>query len=109
MKKLTELKTVTDKNESGDTWVLFKHSYQCGISANALEELEKAEESGKCPEIILIDVIASRPVSLAIAEQFKITHQSPQVIFFHMGKPVWHASHYKITAETVLNASEKMS
>lgn len=109
MKKLTDLRTVTEKNDSGQPWILFKHSYQCGISANALEELEKAEKSGKCPEIMLIDVIASRPVSLAIADQFKIIHQSPQVIFFHQGKATWHASHYKITAETVLAETVRIS
>lgn len=108
MKTLSDLSTFTKKISSGETWILFKHSYQCGISAAAFEELEKAEKVDTCPEIVLLDVIADRPVSLAIAELLKITHQSPQVIYFHKGQPVWHASHYKITRDSVFAAVEKM-
>lgn len=104
MRKVTDLELFNSINSSGEPWILFKHSYRCGISAAAFEELEKAEKNETCPEIYLLDVIENRPVSLAIAELTAITHQSPQVIYFHKGKPVWNASHYKITCDTVLSA-----
>lgn len=108
MQKLTDLATFTQKNSSGETWILFKHSFRCGISLSAFEELESAEKSAGCPEIFLLDVIADRPVSLAIADLLEITHQSPQVIYFYKGKPAWFTSHYKITSKSVLEAVKKM-
>lgn len=77
--------------------VIFKHSYTCGTSAEAHEELESALEHGVAGEWYRVDVRASRPVSLAIAERFGIRHESPQILLLVDGQVRWHASHYGVT------------
>jgi bacillithiol system protein YtxJ len=43
----------------------------------------------------------ARNVSTAIAERTGIRHESPQAIVLKDGKPVYHASHYDVTASDV--------
>ncbi len=74
--------------------VLFKHSTTCPISANIFEEVSNVDST-----IFLVVVQDSRELSKAIAEKTGIKHQSPQAIVIKDGKPVYHASHYDITAE----------
>jgi bacillithiol system protein YtxJ len=51
--------------------------------------------------VYLVDVIAGRPLSRAIAARLDITHESPQAILLRSGTPVWHASHDGVTAEAI--------
>jgi bacillithiol system protein YtxJ len=45
-----------------------------------------------------VDVRAQRPLSQQIAARSGVEHESPQVIIFRRGTPVWNASHQDITA-----------
>ena len=84
--------------------VLFKHSTRCPISAAARQEMEKfADESpaATCRQVLVIE---QRPLSLLIAEETGVPHQSPQVLLLRDGKVVWHASHYNITSRRVTEA-----
>jgi bacillithiol system protein YtxJ len=45
-----------------------------------------------------VDVRAQRPLSQLIAARSGVEHESPQVIIFRRGTPVWNASHQDITA-----------
>ena len=49
----------------------------------------------------LVDVLGQRPLSQRIAADLSIRHESPQVIVLQAGKPMWHASHYDVTADTL--------
>jgi len=84
---------------------LFKHSTRCPISARARSEFQRFADEH--PEVACreVAVIEQRPLSLAIAEQTGITHQSPQVLLFVSGKVVWHASHGQITREALQQIS----
>lgn len=73
--------------------VLFKHSTTCPISANIFEEVSNVDST-----IFLVVVQESRELSKAIAEKTNIKHESPQAIVIRDGKPIYHASHYDITA-----------
>ena len=84
--------------------VLLKHSTACPISRNANSEFEKfasAEKEVECWKILILEC---RPLSRAIAELTGIRHESPQAIIFIDEKPVWHASHWSITGESLRNA-----
>ncbi|MCK6602263.1 MAG: bacillithiol system redox-active protein YtxJ [Bacteroidetes bacterium] len=83
---------------AGGILMLFKHSPRCGISAMAEEEIQLAEKTQGFPEVLLVDVLDSRPLSQKIAAETGIRHESPQVILFKNGEPVWHCSHHAITA-----------
>lgn len=74
--------------------VLFKHSISCPISANIFEEVSNLDST-----IFLIVVQDSKSLSETIAEKTGIKHQSPQAIIIKDEKPIYHASHYDITAE----------
>ena len=79
--------------------VIFKHSLTCPISAAAYEQM--AEFEG---EIALIEVQRARELSTEIENRFGIAHESPQVIVLRNGQVVWNASHFKITADAVVEA-----
>lgn len=81
--------------------LLFKHSTQCPISANALTEVTSfgQSEEGKDVEIHVVHVIENRPISNEIAEVFGIKHESPQAFWVKAGQVHWHASHRAITNE----------
>jgi bacillithiol system protein YtxJ len=52
-------------------------------------------------------VVEDRPVSMHVADQAGVRHQSPQAILFYRGKPVWDESHYRITAEELKAALDR--
>lgn len=79
--------------------VLFKHSVTCPISSGVYYEVAEADA-----DINLVVVQKSRDVSNEIAARTGIRHESPQAIVIKNGAPVYHASHYDITAEDILNA-----
>lgn len=45
-----------------------------------------------------VDVRSQRPLSQQIAARAGVEHESPQVIIFRRGTPIWNASHQDITA-----------
>lgn len=49
----------------------------------------------------LVLVIEAREISNAIAGQLGIRHESPQAIVIKDGKPIWSASHWSITADSL--------
>ena len=79
--------------------LLFKHSRTCGISMGALDELHAhVAESGTKASYKVITVQNHRRVSDMAAERFGIRHETPQAILLRDGRPVWNASHFRITA-----------
>ena len=90
-------------NESRERPVLFfKHSRTCGISCEALDELRThVQRSDAGAAYKLITVQSHRRVSEEAATRFGIRHETPQAILLRDGKPVWSASHFKITANNL--------
>lgn len=79
-------------------FVVFKHSTRCMVSKMALRSFE-SEFLGDIPAYF-VDLIKYRELSNHIASVSGVHHQSPQVITFEKGKPVYHASHYSICAKS---------
>lgn len=86
--------------ESRDRPVLvFKHSRNCGISCEALDELRAhVERADSGAAYKLITVQSHRRVSDEVAVRFGIRHETPQAILLRDGQPIWTASHFRITA-----------
>jgi monothiol bacilliredoxin len=80
--------------------LLFKHSRYCGVSCEALDELQSHIDSrGESDASYkMITVQTHRPVSDAAAQRLGIRHETPQAILLRDGKVVWNASHFRITA-----------
>ena len=90
---------------------VFKHSTTCPISAGAYNRVGIYREgaSSDSPEIVLVKVIESRPLSNAIAGALGVTHQSPQLILVKDGRAVWDASHHLINEDGIAEAVASLS
>ncbi len=52
-------------------------------------------------EEAIVDVVADRVLSRAVAERTGVRHQSPQLLYLERGVARWHLSHGEITTEAV--------
>ena len=88
--------------------LLFKHSRYCGVSCEALDELQSHIE-GAPVEVTyrMITVQTHRPVSDAVSQRLGLRHETPQAILLRDGKVVWNASHFRITATQLDQALPK--
>jgi|SRR5687767_12414101 len=90
--------------------LLFKHSYSCGISAEALDELvghldatsEASRPEG--PLYAMVTVQTHRDVSNAVATRLGVRHETPQALLVRDGQVIWTASHFRVTAQAVAAA-----
>ncbi|KOP83765.1 bacillithiol system redox-active protein YtxJ [Cytobacillus solani] len=107
MERINENAAFDKKIGEEDLFLLFKHSSTCPISQAAYEEYETfANENMKVKTYYLV-VQEDRPLSNHIAESFQIKHESPQAILFKKSEPVWHASHWKITNDSLAKAMKE--
>lgn len=83
--------------------MIFKHSTSCGISNRVLSELEIdwREEETHNLKIFYLDLLAHRDVSNAIADDFNIRHQSPQILMIENGVCYFDTSHWNIKFDLV--------
>ena len=85
--------------------LLFKHSYSCGTSAEALDELltHLADHDGRA-RFAIVTVQTSRALSNAISVRLGIRHETPQALLVRGGRVLWSASHFRVTAEEIRRA-----
>jgi len=83
---------------------IFKHSTSCFISKTVLKNFEKEIENSDEQNVsfYFLDLLAFRPISNKIAEDFGIRHESPQLIVFENGKAINNASHQDISLSQIL-------
>ena len=65
---------------------------------SALDEVETFLRQQPNLTAFTVDARAQRPLSQLIAARSGVEHESPQVIIFRRGTPIWNASHQDITA-----------
>ncbi|HEY7056457.1 MAG TPA: bacillithiol system redox-active protein YtxJ [Vicinamibacterales bacterium] len=86
--------------------LLFKHSRHCGVSCEALDELQThVDRTDGHTTYKLITVQTHRPLSDAAAKRLGVRHETPQVLLLKAGKVVWNASHFRITANELDRAA----
>ena len=80
--------------------LLFKHSRYCGVSCEALDELQSHIDAGVGGDAAykMITVQTHRSVSDAVVDRLGLRHETPQAILIRDGRVVWNASHFRITA-----------
>ena len=90
VKQLDTIKEASSKRPQ----VIFKHSTTCGISRMALNMFKGSYglEDGQM-DFYFLDLHANRDVSNAVASEFGIQHQSPQLLILKNGVVVYHDSH----------------
>lgn len=87
-----------------ESFLMIKHSLTCPISGAAFEEYESFLEDHGEVNTAYLAVQEARPLSNYVAETFDIKHETPQAILFKNGEPVWNASHWKITYDSLSKA-----
>jgi bacillithiol system protein YtxJ len=98
-----DLEQLLDRSKTGPV-VIFKHSTQCSLSAQAYEEFTGFVEAARGLVCGAVLVIENRRLSDAIAERFGVRHESPQALLIKDGNVVWHASHWSITSGSLNDA-----
>lgn len=122
LEHVDELHGLIDESQSRPV-LLFKHSYTCGVSLEALDELvahlndrgpkglerESAPRHDCPPQYAMVTVQTHRAVSNAIAQKLGVRHETPQALLVKNGRVVWSASHFRVTAAAVENAIRSQS
>ena len=94
--ELNQLKHLSYKK----TQAIFKHSTRCSISSMAKSRLDRS----KPPEEIdfhYLDLIKYRPLSNKIVEEFKVYHESPQILLIKNGECIYDESHSGIVMDAI--------
>ncbi len=88
------------KASNSQTVLIFKHSTRCSISSIAKTRLESDWNFDNITPYYL-DLIAHRDLSAKIAEDFKVYHESPQIILIKNGEAFHDASHLDISVSEI--------
>jgi bacillithiol system protein YtxJ len=83
---------------------IYKHSSSCNISRGAWRAVQELSEEKPDLQFRRIMVRENKPLSTDIAQKLGVEHQSPQIILVNNGVPIWSATHYSITRETIMGA-----
>jgi bacillithiol system protein YtxJ len=90
--------------------LLFKHSYTCGISAEALDEIvEHINHEAADARYAMVTVQTDRELSNLVASRLGVRHQTPQAIVVKSGRVVWSASHFHVNASEIRQALESVA
>lgn len=97
LNSVAQLKEIKEAS-SGRPQVIFKHSTSCGISRMVLNMIKSSYglENGQM-DLYFLDLLANRDVSNAVASEFGVMHQSPQLLIIKNGVVVIHDSHSAIS------------
>lgn len=84
--------------------LIFKHSTRCSISSMAKSRLERGITPDRI-DFYYLDLIKHRNISLKIAEEFDVSHESPQVLLIKSGKCIYDESHSGISMDDIVAQS----
>ena len=84
--------------------VIFKHSSRCSISSMAKNRLERKYQPADI-DFYFLDLLAHRQLSHKVADVFKITHESPQVLLIKNGQCEYDESHSGISMDEIVEKS----
>lgn len=82
--------------------VIFKHSIRCSISAVTKSRLDK-EKAPDDMDFYYLDLINYQLLSNKVAEDFKVYHESPQVLVIKNGECIYDESHMGIAMKDIMS------
>jgi thioredoxin 1 len=91
--------------------VVLKHSRSCGTSAQAFDELQDhlSQASADEARYAVVTVQTHRDVSQALGARLGVRHETPQAFVLRNGQVAWHASHFRVTAQAIAAALDKVA
>ncbi len=103
VKQLYTKQAIENLIETNKTCMILKHSLTCPISANAYDVYQEFADHTEIP-LYIVHIQEARELSEQISEVFDIKHESPQVLYVNNGEVAWHASHFDISRENLMQA-----
>jgi len=88
------------KNSDHRPQVIFKHSSRCSVSSMARHRLDRNEFPTGI-DFYFLDIINNRNISNKIASDFRVRHESPQVLVINKGACVYDESHSGIHMDEI--------
>lgn len=77
--------------------VIYKHSTRCSISTVVKARLDRGNASDYSNfDFYFLDLITYRQVSNAVAETFRVQHESPQILLIRNETCIYNDSHMAI-------------
>lgn len=97
---------LVDEESKEKKILLLKHSTRCSISSAALNRLERNWKEGYGQKLkpYYLDLLRHRNISNEISLRYNVVHQSPQVLIIYKGACIYHASHYEINLNDIMQA-----
>jgi len=102
LNNLDQLKTIDLESRNGSV-LIFKHSTRCSISDAAIQRIERDWKDDFKIKPYYLDLIAHREISNALANNYGIEHQSPQVLMILNGKCIYTESHSGIRVSEIIS------
>lgn len=99
LKSPQQLEEIKQKSQEKPQ-VIFKHSTRCSISSMAKGRLERSEAPREA-DFYYLDLIAYRSLSAKVADEFKVHHESPQILVIRNGECIFDESHYGINMDEI--------
>jgi bacillithiol system protein YtxJ len=104
LERLEQLERLITESDAQPV-LLFKHSYTCGVSAEALDELiTHLNEDNPDVRYAMVTVQTHRDISNAVSAKFGVRHETPQALLVRDRQVVWSASHFRVNAEELSKA-----
>jgi len=102
--QLTDVEAIKKFNEESKqnpdrSFVIFKHSTRCSTSRMALKMFESGWENSI--PAYFVNVVENRPASNQVANQYRVEHESPQILVIKNGQCIYDASHSSIDPHEV--------
>jgi bacillithiol system protein YtxJ len=95
-----EAQLTTIKELSGQKpQVIFKHSTRCSISSVVKNRLERS--SSPNADFYYLDLLRYRHLSDKIADNYKVYHESPQLLLIVNGDCIYEESHLSISMDEI--------
>ena len=94
-----QLQEIKEKSNSRPQ-LIFKHSTRCGISSMAKARLDRSHAPHGI-DYYFLDLIKHRNISNKISSDFKVHHQSPQVLIIKDGESIYDESHAAIDMQEI--------
>ncbi len=81
--------------------IIFKHSTRCATSSMAKNRLERSIQPDEL-DFYFLDLLKYRSISAKIVEDFKVYHESPQILVIKNGECIYDESHSAIDMDEII-------
>jgi len=82
--------------------IIFKHSTRCSISTMAKSRLERSAQP-QSVDFYCLDLLQYRTLSDQIAQEFAVSHESPQILLIQNTECIYQESHSGIMMDEIID------